>query len=32
MASALFPDGRARAVEEFHSLAGLQSWLQRAMG
>jgi [acyl-carrier-protein] S-malonyltransferase len=31
MASALFPDGRARAVEEFRSLAGLRMWLQRAM-
>jgi [acyl-carrier-protein] S-malonyltransferase len=31
MASPLFPDGRARAVEEFRTLAGLQSWLQRAM-
>ena len=32
MASALFPDGRARAVEEFRTLAGLRTWLQRAMG
>jgi [acyl-carrier-protein] S-malonyltransferase len=32
MASAQFPDGRARAVEEFHTLAGLRTWLQRAMG
>ena len=31
MASALFPDGRARAVEEFPTLAGLRTWLQRAM-
>jgi [acyl-carrier-protein] S-malonyltransferase len=31
MASALFPDGRARAVEEFRSLAGLRTWLQRAV-
>ena len=31
MASALFPDDRARAVGEFRSLAGLQSWLERAM-
>lgn len=31
MASARFPDGRARAVEEFRTLAGLQTWLQRAM-
>jgi [acyl-carrier-protein] S-malonyltransferase len=31
MASALFPDGRARAVEDFRSLAGLRSWLERAM-
>ena len=31
MASALFSDGRARAVEEFRSLAGLRMWLQRAM-
>ena len=30
MASALFPDGRARSVEEFRSLAGLRTWLQRA--
>jgi [acyl-carrier-protein] S-malonyltransferase len=30
MASSLFPDGRARAVEEFRSLAGLRTWLQRA--
>ena len=32
MASALFPDGRARAVEEFRTLAGLRIWLQRALG
>jgi [acyl-carrier-protein] S-malonyltransferase len=32
MASTLFPDGRARSVEEFRSLAGLRTWLQRAMG
>jgi hypothetical protein len=32
MASTLFPDGRARAVEDFRSLAGLRAWLQRAMG
>jgi len=32
MAAALFPDGRARAVEEFRTLAGLRSWLQRSMG
>jgi [acyl-carrier-protein] S-malonyltransferase len=32
MAAALFPDGRARAVEEFRTLAGLRAWLQRAMG
>ena len=32
MAAALFPDGRTRAVEEFHSLAGLHAWLQQAMG
>jgi hypothetical protein len=32
MAAALFPDGRARAVEEFRTLAGLRTWLQRAMG
>jgi [acyl-carrier-protein] S-malonyltransferase len=31
MASALFPDGRARAVEEFRSPAALRMWLQRAM-
>jgi [acyl-carrier-protein] S-malonyltransferase len=30
MASALFPDGRARATEDFHTLAGLHTWLQRA--
>ena len=29
MASALFPDGRARAVEEFRTLAGVRTWLQR---
>jgi [acyl-carrier-protein] S-malonyltransferase len=29
MASTLFPDGRARSVEEFRSLAGLRTWLQR---
>ena len=32
MASALFPDGRARAVEEFRTVSGLRTWLQRAMG
>jgi [acyl-carrier-protein] S-malonyltransferase len=32
MASARFPDGRVRAVDEFRSVAGLQTWLQRAMG
>ena len=32
MASTLFPAGRARAVEEFRSLAGLRTWLQRAVG
>jgi hypothetical protein len=32
MASAPFPDGRAPAVEEFRTLAGLRTWLQRAMG
>jgi [acyl-carrier-protein] S-malonyltransferase len=32
MAAALFPDGRARAVEEFRTLAGLRTWLQRALG
>ena len=32
MASALFRDGRVRAVEEFRTLAGLRTWLQRAMG
>jgi [acyl-carrier-protein] S-malonyltransferase len=32
MASPLFPDGRARAVDEFRTLAGLRTWLQRAMG
>ena len=31
MASALFPEGRARAVEEFRTLAGLRTWLQRSM-
>jgi hypothetical protein len=31
MAAALFPDGRARAAEEFRTLAGLRTWLQRAM-
>jgi [acyl-carrier-protein] S-malonyltransferase len=31
MASALFPDGRTRSVEEFRSLAGLRNWLQRAV-
>jgi [acyl-carrier-protein] S-malonyltransferase len=31
MASTLFPGGRARAVEEFRSLAGLRTWLQRAV-
>jgi [acyl-carrier-protein] S-malonyltransferase len=30
MASALFADGRARAIEEFHTLDGLRTWLQRA--
>jgi tetratricopeptide (TPR) repeat protein len=28
MASALFRDGRVRAVEEFRTLAGLRTWLQ----
>jgi [acyl-carrier-protein] S-malonyltransferase len=32
MASALFPDGRARAVEEFRALTGLRTWLERAIG
>jgi hypothetical protein len=32
MASALFPNGRARAAEEFRTVAGLHTWLQRAMG
>jgi [acyl-carrier-protein] S-malonyltransferase len=31
MASALFPDGRARSLEEFRSPAGLRKWLQRAV-
>ena len=31
MASALFPDGRARSLEEFRSLTGLRTWLQRAV-
>jgi [acyl-carrier-protein] S-malonyltransferase len=30
MASALFPDGHARAVEEFRTLAGLRTWLERS--
>jgi [acyl-carrier-protein] S-malonyltransferase len=29
--SALFPDGRARGVEEFRNLAGLRMWPQRAI-
>jgi [acyl-carrier-protein] S-malonyltransferase len=32
MAAALFPDDRARAVEEFRTLTGLRKWLQRATG
>ena len=32
MASPLFPNGGARAVVEFRTLAGLRAWLQRAMG
>lgn len=32
MASPLFPGGRARAVAEFRTLAGLRTWLQRVMG
>jgi [acyl-carrier-protein] S-malonyltransferase len=32
MASARFPDGRARSVEDFRTLAGFRTWLQRAMG
>jgi [acyl-carrier-protein] S-malonyltransferase len=32
MAAALFPDGRARAVEELRTLPGLRAWLRRAMG
>ena len=32
LASPLFPNGRARAVEEFRTLAGLRMWLQRAIG
>jgi [acyl-carrier-protein] S-malonyltransferase len=31
MAAALFPAGRARAMEEFRTLAGLRTWLQRAI-
>ena len=31
-ASALFPGGRARAVEVFPTLAGLRTWLHRVMG
>ena len=31
MASPLFPDGHVRAVDEFRTLAGLRSWLKRAM-
>jgi [acyl-carrier-protein] S-malonyltransferase len=30
MAAALFPEGRARAVGEFRTLAGLRSWLRRS--
>ena len=30
MASELFPDGHVRAVNEFRTLAGLRTWLQRA--
>jgi hypothetical protein len=30
MASALFPIGRTRAVEEFRTLAGLRAWLTAA--
>jgi [acyl-carrier-protein] S-malonyltransferase len=30
MASALLPEGRARAVDDFRGLAGLTAWLQRA--
>jgi [acyl-carrier-protein] S-malonyltransferase len=29
-ASMLFPDGRARAIEEFRTVAGVRTWLQRA--
>jgi [acyl-carrier-protein] S-malonyltransferase len=32
MASALFPDGHARAVDEFRTLAGLRTWLERSTG
>jgi [acyl-carrier-protein] S-malonyltransferase len=32
MAAALFPDDRARAVEEFRTLTGLRNWMQRATG
>ena len=32
MAAALFPEGRARAVGEFRTWAGIRSWLQRAIG
>ena len=31
MASPLFPNGGTRAVDEFRTLPGLRSWLQRAM-
>jgi [acyl-carrier-protein] S-malonyltransferase len=31
MASALFPVGRSRAMEEFRTVAGVRAWLQRAM-
>ena len=31
MASPLFSDGRARTLDEFRTLAGLKSWLQRAI-
>jgi [acyl-carrier-protein] S-malonyltransferase len=31
MAAALFPDGRARSVDDFRTLDGLRRWLQRTM-
>ncbi len=31
MAARVFPDGHARSVDEFRSLAGLHAWLQRGL-